>query len=41
VNKHLVFTGFYGFNVARQFTGGNKVGSTFVLYMGARLCVRL
>jgi Alginate export len=40
VNKHLVFTGVYGFNVpgqaARQFTGGSKVWSSFMLYMGAR-----
>ena len=40
-NKHLVFTGLYGFNVpgeaARQFTGGNKVWSSFMLYMGVRL----
>jgi hypothetical protein len=37
----LVFTGVYGFNVpgkaARQFTGGAKVWSSFMLYMGVRL----
>ena len=41
VNKHLLFTGVYGFNVpgqaARQFTGGSKVWSSFMLYMGVRL----
>jgi Alginate export len=41
VNKHLVFTGLYGFNVpgkaARQFTGDSKVWSTFMLYMGVRI----
>ena len=41
VNKHLVFTGVYGFNVpgqaARQFTGGSKVWNSFMLYMGVRL----
>jgi hypothetical protein len=41
VNKHLVFTGMYGFNVpgaaGRQFTGGSKVWSTFMLYMGVML----
>jgi Alginate export len=40
VNKHLVFTGVYGFNVpgkaARQFTGGSKVWNSFMLYMGIR-----
>jgi Alginate export len=41
VNKHLLFTGVYGFNVpgkaARQFTGGSKVWNSFMLYMGVRL----
>jgi hypothetical protein len=40
VNRHLVFTGVTGINVpgtaARQFTGGSKVWSTFMLYMGIR-----
>jgi hypothetical protein len=40
VNKHLLFTGVYGFNVpgkaARQFTGGSKVWSSFMLYTGLR-----
>ena len=40
VNRHLVFTGVTGVNVpgkaARQFTGGSKVWSTFMLYMGVK-----
>ena len=40
VNKHLLFTAVYGFNVpgqaARQFTGGSKVWSSFMLYTGMR-----
>jgi hypothetical protein len=40
VNKHLLFTGVYGFNVpgkaARAFTGGSKVWNSFMLYTGLR-----
>ena len=40
VNKHLLLTGVYGFNVpgkaARAFTGGSKVWNHFMLYTGLR-----
>jgi hypothetical protein len=40
VNKHVLLTAVYGFNVpgkaARQFTGGSKVWSSFMLYTGLR-----
>jgi hypothetical protein len=40
VNKHVLLTGVYGFNVpgqaARAFTGGSKVWNTFMLYTGLR-----
>jgi hypothetical protein len=40
VNKHVLLTGVYGFNVpgkaARAFTGGSKVWNHFMLYTGLR-----
>jgi Alginate export len=40
VNKHVLITGVYGFNVpgkaARAFTGGSKVWNSFMLYTGLR-----